>query len=230
MPSAVRDAAHPSARAFGRGARPVNPGGGGSGRGTVAADPAHRPDQPDVPTACATRAMDPAPATDQVELGTLGGRPSLVGISTVQAFVRPLVHGSGSRRRVALPERQQLDDGLPVAASGAEHEAERPRRRRSLTKRDIRLQESGEVGPVESLVGATLKQRAIDALALELSSLALRRDPRRGPSIQTLDLLPPHPGIDQDRDAPSAAAGRRQRPIPRRPTAGPRTPPRTPRG
>ncbi len=175
--------------------------------GVVAGDPPHRP------------------------IGLHGrAQPSLVGIPTVRALVRPLVHGSGSRRRVALPERSSSTTVCPLPRPGRKTKPNGRSDARSLAKRHIRFHQSGESGPIQTLVRATLEQREIDALALELPSLALRREPGRGPCVETLDLLPPHPGIDHHRDAPGAAAGRRQGLSPRRPTAGARTPPRTLRG
>jgi hypothetical protein len=84
-----------------------------------------------------------------------------------------------------------------------------PLRRRRLSDRDARLQESGQPRTIVPDVCASLKLRELDSLSGKPRSVALGRHAPRRARIETLDLLPPDVGIDPRRDSAAVAARRR---------------------
>lgn len=89
----------------------------------------------------------------------------------------PLVHAARSGLRMPLAKGEEVQNQPAVPASRTEHEAEWALRWRTLTKRDIRLDETTEPGSICSLVVAPFKQAAADALGLECPALPFGRDP-----------------------------------------------------
>ena len=133
----------------------------------------------------------------------------VVRVSPMEPLVGPFVHAARSGLRVPLAKGEEVQNQPAVPASRTEHEAEWALRWRTLTKRDIRLDETTEPGSICSLVVAPFKQAAADALGLECPALPFGRDPSGGPRVKTFDLLPPDARINQHRNAPSAAANLR---------------------
>jgi hypothetical protein len=67
---------------------------------------------------------------------------------------------------VALPEGEKHNHELLLVARGSEHEAIRSLRRRTSTKRHVRLEESAELGAIWSVLVAGRQQSAGHAVAI----------------------------------------------------------------
>jgi len=98
------------------------------------------------------------------------------------------------------------DEGQAGTELRGEDHPESPLRRRRLSDRDVRLQESGQPRAIVPGLCASLKLRELDSLSGKPRSFALGRNAPRRARVETLDLLPPDVGIDPHRDPGTVAA------------------------